>query len=267
MADNPNMRIYDAVRHVPDQAKKKINGGRLAGMTDINGMWRIKVLTEQFGPCGDGWYISDVQYWQDRMDKNESVALFCSILLHVKMDGAWSQPIYGIGGNMLVAAEKSGPRLDDEAYKKAYTDAISVACKALGIGADVYFEKDVTKYSDYEGESEQKEQQTHQQTAQLPAQQKPQQPAQQHPQQPAKQQQTAQQPKQTQPPKQPVGFDYRAALTQYRQVRQMTADQFACRRNACIVCGAVPDMRSADMTQRDWETLFRAIDERLGWAS
>jgi hypothetical protein len=28
----------------------------------------------------------------------------------------------------------------------ALTDAISVACKALGMGADVYFEKDRTKY-------------------------------------------------------------------------------------------------------------------------
>lgn len=254
MADNPNMRIYDAVRHVPDQAKKKINGGRLAGMTDINGMWRIKVLTAQFGPCGDGWYISDVKYWQDRLEKNDSVALFCSILLHVKMDGAWSQPIYGIGGNMLVAAEKSGPRLDDEAYKKAYTDAISVACKALGIGADVYFEKNVTKYSDYEGESEQKEQQPTQQMPQQPAQQHPQQPAQQHPQQPAQQPAAVQ-------------FDYRAAVAQYKQARNMTADQFADLRNACIICGAVPDMRSADMTQRDWETLFRAIDEQIAKAS
>lgn len=246
MADNPNMRIYDAVRHVPDQAKKKINGGRLAGMTDINGMWRIKVLTEQFGPCGDGWYISDVKYWQDRMDKNESVALFCSILLHVKMDGAWSQPIYGIGGNMLVAAEKSGPRLDDEAYKKAYTDAISVACKALGIGADVYFEKDVTKYSDYEGESEQKAQKPNQQTAQ----------------------QTAQQPAQQQPMQQPasVQFDYRAAAAQYRKARNMTKDEFTVLRAACISSGAVPDMSSSDMTQRDWETLFRAIDEQIAKA-
>ena len=147
MADNPNMRIYEAVRFVPEQAKKKITGGRLAGMTDINSMWRIKVLTEQFGPCGEGWYTSDVKYWQDRLEKNDSVALFCSILLHVKMDGAWSQPIYGIGGNTLVAAEKSGLRIDDEAYKKAYTDAISVACKALGFGADVYWGADRTKYT------------------------------------------------------------------------------------------------------------------------
>ena len=251
MADNPNMRIYEAVRFVPEQAKKKITGGRLAGMTDINSMWRIKVLTEQFGPCGEGWYTSDVKYWQDRLDNNGSVALFCSIILDVKIDGAWSQPIYGIGGNTLVAAEKSGLRIDDEAYKKAYTDAISVACKALGIGADVYFEKDVTKYSEYEGESEQQDQKKAQQQAKQ--------------QQPAKQQQTEQQPNKTQPPKQPteVQFDYRAALTQYKQARNLTSEQFADLRNACIISGAVPDMRSADMEQRDWEALFRAIDEAL----
>lgn len=242
MADNPNMRIYEAVRFVPEQAKKKITGGRLAGMTDINSMWRIKVLTEQFGPCGEGWYTSDVNYWQDRLDNNGSVALFCSLLLHVKIDGAWSEPIYGIGGNTLVAAEKSGLRIDDEAYKKAYTDAISVACKALGIGADVYFEKDVTKYSEYEGESEQKDQQ------------------QQH----DKKQQTAQQPA-NQPTS--VQFDYRAAVTQYKQERNLTSEQFADLRNACIICRAVPDMRSGDMTQRDWEALFRAIDEQIAKAS
>ena len=252
MADNPNMRIYEAVRFVPEQAKKKITGGRLAGMTDINSMWRIKVLTEQFGPCGEGWYTSDVKYWQDRLDNNGSVALFCSILLHVKIYGEWSQPIYGIRRNTLVAAEKSGLRIDDEAYKKAYTDAISVACKALGIGADVYFEKDVTKYSEYEGESEQKDQQQDHQ--QYPAQQ------QQH----DKKQQTAQQPA-NQPTS--VQFDYRAAVTQYKQERNLTSEQFADLRNACIICRAVPDMRSGDMTQRDWEALFRAIDEQIAKAS
>ena len=246
MAENPNMRIYEAVRFVPEQAKKKITGGRLAGMTDINSMWRIKVLTEQFGPCGEGWYTSDVKYWQDRLDNNGSVALFCSILLHVKIDGAWSQPIYGIGGNTLVAAEKSGLRIDDEAYKKAYTDAISVACKALGIGADVYFEKDVTKYSEYEDDSGQ--------TAQQPANQ------QQH----DKKQQTAQQPANQHTS---VQFDYRAAVTQYKQERNLTSEQFADLRNACIICRAVPDMRSGDMTQRDWEALFRAIDEQIAKAS
>ena len=39
--------------------------------------------------------------------------------------------------------------IDDEAYKKAYTDAISVACKALGFAADVYYREDETKYGSF----------------------------------------------------------------------------------------------------------------------
>ena len=50
-----NMRIYNAVRAVPEEAKRAITAGRLKGKTDINPMWRIKALTELFGPCGDGW--------------------------------------------------------------------------------------------------------------------------------------------------------------------------------------------------------------------
>ena len=52
---------------------------------------------------------------------------------------------------MFVAKESNGPYVSDECYKMATTDAISVACKALGIGADVYWEADSTKYS--KGES------------------------------------------------------------------------------------------------------------------
>ena len=47
-----NLDLYDKVRAVPKEAQKQISGGRLNGMTDINPMWRIKTLTEQFGVCG-----------------------------------------------------------------------------------------------------------------------------------------------------------------------------------------------------------------------
>ena len=50
-----NLAIYNAVRSVPDSAKRRIEAGRLKGKTDINPMWRIKALTETFGPCGFGW--------------------------------------------------------------------------------------------------------------------------------------------------------------------------------------------------------------------
>ena len=228
MADNPNMRIYDAVRAVPPEAIKPITAGRLKGKSDINPMWRIKVLTEQFGPCGEGWYTEGVRYWTVIQEKSMEMAVFCELQLHTKGENGWSAPIYGIGGNTVIAAEKNGLYLDDEAYKKAYTDALSVACKALGIGADVYWQSDRTKYSG-----------------------------------------VTEQPASVQPMQQPsaVQFDYRAALTQYKHARNLTSEQFADLRNACIICGAAPDMRSADMTQRDWETLFRAIDEQIAKAS
>ena len=50
-----NLDIYNDLRVVPEEAKKKIEGGKLKGKTDINPMWRIKALTERFGPCGIGW--------------------------------------------------------------------------------------------------------------------------------------------------------------------------------------------------------------------
>lgn len=141
-----NLQLYNKVREVPAEAKKKIEAGRLKGMTDINPMWRIKVLTEQFGICGIGWKPQIVRTWLDG-GANGEVVLNVEILLFVKVDGQWSDGIPGIGGSRFVAKESSGLYTDDEAYKKAYTDALSVACKALGIGADVYFEKDATKYS------------------------------------------------------------------------------------------------------------------------
>ena len=142
-----NMRIYDAVRAVPEEAKRAITAGRLKGKTDINPMWRIKALTEQFGPCGDGWGYTIDRLWIDEGAKGEKCANALISLWYKREDGTRSEPIIGIGGNMLVANEKNGLYTSDECYKMALTDAISVACKALGFGADVYWGADRTKYT------------------------------------------------------------------------------------------------------------------------
>ena len=140
-----NLAIYNAVRSVPGSAKRQIGAGRLKGKTDINPMWRLKTLTEQFGPCGIGWkyVITDKRLEQGA---NGEVAAFLDIDLFVKVDGAWSEAIPGTGGSAFVAKEKNGPYTSDECFKMALTDAISVACKALGFGADVYWEADRSKY-------------------------------------------------------------------------------------------------------------------------
>lgn len=140
---NKNLELYERFRSVPQEAQKKINGGRLAGFTDINPLYRIKSLTEVFGPVGQGWFISDLESWERASDTTGEVAVFVKLSLYVKYGGEWSKPILGVGGSKLIAIEKGQLYLNDEAYKMAETDAISVACKSLGIGADVYWSKDV----------------------------------------------------------------------------------------------------------------------------
>lgn len=148
-----NLTIYNEVRNVPDSAKRRIEAGRLKGKTDINPMWRIKALTEKFGPCGFGWkyVITDKRLEQGA---NGEVAAFLDIDLFVKADGVWSDAIPGTGGSAFVAKEKNGLYTSDECFKMALTDAISVACKALGFGADVYWEADRSKYDKPESKQE-----------------------------------------------------------------------------------------------------------------
>lgn len=141
------MDIYNHFRKVPQEALNPINAGRLKGMSDINPMWRIKKLTEEFGPCGFGWRTEIVKMWLEN-GATGVVSAFVQINLFVKLGGEWSEAIPGIGGASFVAQEKSGLYTSDEAYKMAYTDAISVACKSLGMAADVYYAKDRTKYTD-----------------------------------------------------------------------------------------------------------------------
>lgn len=140
-----NLRFYEAARNVPKEACKSFNNGKFSG-TDINPMWRIKKLTELFGPAGIGWYYEVISERSERLNDDTVIAVV-DLELHIKVDGEWSKPIYGTGGNQLVSKTKNGISVSDEGYKMALTDALSVACKALGIGADVYFEKDKTKYT------------------------------------------------------------------------------------------------------------------------
>jgi hypothetical protein len=147
-----NMDIYDAFRNTPPEAKKTIKGGRLSGFTDINPMYRIQKLTEQFGPCGIGWYYDPVNKWTEQA--GEEILCFVDINLYVKNGNEWSKPIAGTGGSTILVKETKGLRASDEGYKMATTDALSVACKQLGIGADVYWAAGESKYSKPEEQEE-----------------------------------------------------------------------------------------------------------------
>ena len=151
-----NVRFYHRFMETPKDAQKSFNNGRFSG-TDINPMWRIKILTEVFGPSGFGWWTQNVRYEfveanvtpPDAKQEQKETSVFCELELIVKdpETGEVSAPIYGVGGNTYIAWGKYGPRASDEAKKMAYTDALSIACKSLGIGHDIWYSNDRTKYT------------------------------------------------------------------------------------------------------------------------
>jgi hypothetical protein len=130
---------------------KQIAGGRLKGKTDINPQWRYEAMTEAFGPCGVGWKYEIARVWNEPGEAKQVFA-FAEVKLYYKDGDTWSEAVPGIGGHMLIVHEQSGLHCNDEAYKMAITDALSVAMKALGVAADIYAGRwDGSKYATQEG--------------------------------------------------------------------------------------------------------------------
>ena len=152
-----NLALWDKVCRPPKEALKEIKGGRLRGMTDINPQWRLKAMTEQFGPCGTGWKYTIDKLWTEAGPEGEVMAFALVSVYLLKASSpaksgdliGWNEPTPGIGGSAMVAKESGGLRANDEAYKMAVTDALSVAMKALGVAADIYAGLwDGSKYKD-----------------------------------------------------------------------------------------------------------------------
>lgn len=166
-----NLDYYNKLKAVPQQALRQIQSGRLRGKHDINPMWRIKAMTEQFGVCGIGWKYVITKQWTETF--GSEVKAYCNIDLFIKVNGEWSDAIQGTGGSSEVSMESKGAYVSDECYKMALTDALSVAMKALGVAADVYFEagKDIididSKYGAQDSRAAQQQTQTQHHTNDL----------------------------------------------------------------------------------------------------
>lgn len=142
-----NLELYNRYRTPPKEALKSFDNGNFKG-TDINTIWRIKCLTETFGICGFGWTTELVRQWSEPAP-NDEILCFVEIKMYIKVDGEWSRGFSAIGGSKVVQYFKSKDycKGNDEGYKMAYTDALGVACKYLGFGADIYWDNDRTKYT------------------------------------------------------------------------------------------------------------------------
>lgn len=145
--DNSNMRFYTPGAKVPKEACREFNNGRFRG-TDINRMWRTRVITEMFGPVGFGWTFNLTEISERKLENSDATVIFAKGELKVRDPETkeWSEPIIGYGGNFIIQSFSSGSRVNDEAYKMVETDAFGSACSKLGIGESVYW-NEATKYT------------------------------------------------------------------------------------------------------------------------
>jgi len=108
----------------------KAVSGKGYKMTSIDGHYRIKRMTEKFGPCGKGW-----GWVIERLgpDGNDGQVVVCQITLWYMLDGQRCE-IPAVGATNVFM----GTKPDDEAHKKAVTDALGKALSYLGMNADIY---------------------------------------------------------------------------------------------------------------------------------
>ena len=129
-----NTEIWDKLKRVPPEHLKGFQrAGGFKG-TAIKPMWTIHRMTEVYGPVGKAWGIDPPSF--QTVTAGDEILVYCTVGVWVGREAEGR--FYGVGGDKVRAMFGSGPRNDDEAFKKAYTDALTNALKMLGAGADVH---------------------------------------------------------------------------------------------------------------------------------
>lgn len=129
----------------PDHTKKFQRAGGFSG-TAVKPIYTELKMTEEFGPCGVGWGINEPSFIT--VPTADEVLVYCTVSIWYEQDGKRSAPVFGVGGDLAVKKFNSGKvAADDEAFKKAFTDAIGNAMKHIGMSADVHMgQHDDSKY-------------------------------------------------------------------------------------------------------------------------
>lgn len=129
-----NMRVWNKLsKSDPAHTKGFKRAGGFSG-TAIKPIWAIKMLTEIFGPVGIGWGHGKPDFTLVPADGGE-ILVYCTVeCWHTSRENSF----YGVGGDKAVAKNKNGLFTDDEAFKKAFTDATMNAFKSAGVAADIH---------------------------------------------------------------------------------------------------------------------------------
>ncbi len=130
------MKIWETLSKTNPEFTKPLPGYGGKTLTTIDPMYQIQMMTDLFGPVGIGWkYKVDYKYIDGLVFAEVTIKYFTD---------EWHE--YGPVCSVQNLSKKNG-NLDDEAPKKAMTDAMTKAFSHLGMSADVFLGKfDDSKY-------------------------------------------------------------------------------------------------------------------------
>lgn len=141
MSDTHNLSVWNAVNKTDPAHTKAVTFGRR--FTSIDAHWQIMRATEQFGPVGQGWGYF-VQHSVERLTP-EMILAVADVTVWWR-DGDRRHEYGPVRGTCEIYGPKTDkgkpiPGLfvtDEDAPKKAMTDALTKGLSHLGFSADVF---------------------------------------------------------------------------------------------------------------------------------
>lgn len=139
-----NLALWTRLKRTDPKATKPFQrAGGFRG-TQIDPTWRLQIMTETFGPVGQGW-----GYDQTEWTVVERMVFVCVKVWYrdpATGEVAWTGPQWG--GTELVRRRRDGSEEpNDEAFKMSITDAVGKCLVQIGLAADVHMGQfDDSKY-------------------------------------------------------------------------------------------------------------------------
>lgn len=135
------MALWNAVCSTDPKYTKKV--GTRGGFTAIDAYYRIKTATELWGPMGLDWHVTPTFEYYENL-------VVCKLEISYPASIEHRGLINSIAACNIISTAKDGSiRTDSDAYKKAFTDAITKGLSYLGFSADVFLGNfDDNKYVD-----------------------------------------------------------------------------------------------------------------------
>jgi hypothetical protein len=126
--ENNNTILWDKFKHTdPSYTKPFPKFGKT--LTTIDPMYQVMCMTRVFGPVGKGWSYDAKYHYTD-------ANVFAEVkVVWTDKEDVWYK--YGPVSSVCALYKKNGS-LDDEAPKKALTDALTKGFSHLGVSADVF---------------------------------------------------------------------------------------------------------------------------------